>query len=301
MVRLALLAGVWGLMMFATAVSALRLGEDADAAKWGFIKKIFRKKQEEKIDTNKVASGPYRSKRGTYNLHRVYSKKLDSLLSSPHGIKLAETNNAAIPDALKGLWWMEGNPAPEYLASFGKSEWKSGSCDKNGKCKGGCVTPNGINSPHPLKVPPKEDGTPEVCGGSLTIKCYDSHTWSWSDNLGGKAMYKGATTTCMELVFFFNAEITKAHIFPIGCTFVPFPMYFTLEATKDPANWLRRSHPWGTDHTTRFQFPYNLKQIVDGDGNPGKYWQEYVSSKKVGKTSLISTKESEETGWWLWG
>ena len=148
---------------------------------------------------------------------------------------------------------------------------------------------------------PKEDGTPEVCGGSLTIKCYDSHTWSWSDNLGGKAMYKGATTTCMELVFFFNAEITRRISFLSAARLFRFRCTSHWRRPAHPASWLRRSHPWGTDHTTRFQFPYNLKQIVDGDGNPGKYWQEYVSSKKVGKTSLISTKESEETGWWLWG
>ena len=244
-----------------------------------------------------VSSGPWRSQRGWFNLHKVYSKVLSSLLDPEWGVTLARSDNTNVPSSLHGLWWMEGNPAPEYVASFGASTWQSGSCDDNGLCTGGCVDPNGGNAPHPLQVPRDADGTRPVCGGSLSIKCYDEKTWTWADNVGGLAMYGGATTTCMELTFFFNAEQTKAHIIPTGCTPIPFPMYFTLEKTDDPAVWLRRSHPWGTDSDTSFQYPYRLKQIVDGAGSPAAYWNEYVASASVGDTSLVSAKIGD-WGWW---
>jgi hypothetical protein len=200
-----------------------------------------------------VQSGPWRTQRGWYNLHKVYSKVIDSLLDPTYGLTLASSSNSNVPQSLHGLWWMEGNPAPEYIASFGASEWKAGSCDSSGQCTGGCVAPNGANAPHPLQVPLDADGTRPVCGGSLSIKCYDEHTWTWADSYGGLGMYAGATFACMELSFFFNVEQTKAHIMPTGCTPIPFPMYFTLEKTEDPDVWLRRSHPWGTDSDTNLQ------------------------------------------------
>ena len=287
----------------ATLGSSHKLGQSHSQAtknKWGFVKNWFRR-EPEPVDSSKVAYGPYKSKRGTYNLHRVESKKIESVTDAEYGIQIGRANNSKIPDSLKGVFWMQHNPAPEYLASFAKSEWKDGSCNDKGECTGGCKSPYGHDAPHPLQVPPKDDGTPETCGGSLTIKCYDEQTWTWSDNIGGRGMYFGASTSCMELVFFFNKEQTKAHIFPVGCTIIPFPMYFTLEATDDPDNWLRRSHPMGTSHDTFAQFHYNLLRIVDGNGRKTQKWEDYIKSKKVGATSLVAKKESEKVGWGLWG
>lgn len=109
--------------------------------------------------------GPYNGDggRGTFELYTQYH---DNMHDEEKGLIYPKTGDTNVPDWLHGLWWMEGNPAAEEVASFGKSTWVSAA-------DGGCDD-----------APDMEDG----CSGSLSIKCWDSRTWSWADSVLGRQM-----------------------------------------------------------------------------------------------------------------
>jgi hypothetical protein len=222
--------------------------------------------------------GPYIGEKGTFE---VFTQHAHAVTDPERGIIYPGTGNTDVPEALHGLWWMEGNPAAEDVASFGQSVFIPAE-------EGGCA-----------------DAPEEVaddCSGSLNIKCYSDRTWSWEDSFLGRQMYQGAVATSQTLYFYFNKDFTKAQIIPSGAVTL-FNKYTTsvirapvallsFDMTLDPADngdtWHRNSVMYGLDS---FQFTYNLRRIVNGDGSKGKYWDDYI--KGAMDTVLITKKMHE--------
>ena len=65
-----------------------------------------------------------------------------------------------IPPNLQGLFYMEGNPAPDDIASFGGSDWAFNDYD-------------GVND----------------ASVDAEISVYGNRVWSWHDNAAGRATY----------------------------------------------------------------------------------------------------------------
>ena len=65
-----------------------------------------------------------------------------------------------IPTNLQGLFYMEGNPAPDDIASFGGSDWAFNDYD-------------GVSD----------------ASVDAEISVYGNRVWSWHDNAAGRATY----------------------------------------------------------------------------------------------------------------
>merc|ERR1719461_1756439 len=106
---------------------------------------------------------------------------------------MCPTASGEIPCQFAGLWWMDGNPAPDYVASFGKSNWRSKGLDgPNCRIDRSSTSTNGDEvcacsseylSPvfnNDIKVP---------CLGRMMIPfAKGGRVWSWHDNLMGKGL-----------------------------------------------------------------------------------------------------------------
>merc|ERR1712178_455769 len=83
-----------------------------------------------------------------------------------------------IPLDFSGLWWMDGNPAPEDVSSFGQGVWTPG--------LDGCRS----SQVYHLSEDEKKRGTikdyfeNEVpCRGRLNMDYFDERTWAWPKSI----------------------------------------------------------------------------------------------------------------------
>jgi len=140
---------------------------------------------------------------GTFELYTFDTKDTASKMEFPD----ANGNNAGgkkVPPEFAGLWWMDGNPASDYVASFGRSDWKTVADDGYV-----CVNAELHNAQHDSTMP---------CLGGMDLPVYDQNVWSWHDEALGRTVY-GAVLG-VQLTYKFecggddNGKLTYCQIYP---------------------------------------------------------------------------------------
>ena len=106
---------------------------------------------------------------------------------------LIGTGDTGLPEPLQGLWWMDGNPAPEVVVSLGGSIWDADS--------------------RTIAVSPTDEGV-----------------WAYNDDLLGNLLYGLIQVPSQSgNVFQFNEDLTYADILltvrVLGLT-IPLPRWF---------------------------------------------------------------------------
>lgn len=227
------------------------------------------------VDVTLVTHGPYMGSPGTYELWTFETKNTaDSMdYAKTDGTSLS----GSVPPEFAGLWWMDGNPASDYVASFGRSNWQS--VADGYECENSKLINAGL-----------EEGDPnrEIdCLGGLDINVYDENIWSWHDESLGRLVY-GAVLG-VQLTYTFecggddNGKLTYCQVFPnaaipvtAGGSWISVPpslVSFDMTRANDDL-WIRNSYIAGLSN---FPHNYYLKNIVKGDGSKGEHWDDYMS------------------------
>ncbi|WP_437581389.1 hypothetical protein [Sorangium sp. So ce887] len=158
-----------------------------------------------------------------YELIEISSDQVDRemLLAGP---------SSGIPEALQGLFWMDGNPLPDEVISLGGSTWDAGT-------------------------------------STTRIHVYGERIWSWHANLRGRGLYALVRAARLVYELRLNADLTFGAIVPFVCLAgrrvrIPEPLArFTMRRVSD-GHWLRESRFFGLFHHV-----YDLRRIVRGDGS----------------------------------
>merc|ERR1719461_355211 len=102
---------------------------------------------------------------------------------------MCPTSRGEVPCQFAGLWWMDGNPAADFVASFGGSSWRDPSSDKANCLKTQNFDGDSVCACSKEYLTPTFDGSIKVsCLGRLTIAFRDPHMWSFENSLAGKAL-----------------------------------------------------------------------------------------------------------------
>eukprot|EP00939_MAST-03C_sp_MAST-3C-sp1_P004344 g4344.t1 len=201
--------------------------------------------------------------------------------------------DSGIPLSLQGLFWMEGNPAPDDIASFGGSTWAFNDFD----------------------------GVDEA-SVDAEISVYGNRVWSWHDNKLGRATYKKAAMSKLTYNFHCNEAVdhclitisTKRRFMGGVGKILSGVADFTMDRCTDemirgdgdpiegmercrdaPSStgvvWIRKSKIFGgilPEHQ------YLLRQIVDGAGArvPGA-WDRFIDT--VDDNLLLARAKNDET------
>lgn len=169
-----------------------------------------------------------------YDLIEIPSDRVDEEM-------LIAGGSSGIPDALQGLWWMDGNPLPDEVISLGASTWN-----------------------------PDEQTT--------RIVVYGERIWSWHANIPGRMLYRMARRSRLVYELQLDQDPTHGTITPIidilGAR-VRVPRWLvalTMERVRDGL-WLRKSRFFGL-----IPHVYHLRRIVSGDGSRLDTYAAYVES-----------------------
>jgi len=162
--------------------------------------------------------------------------------------------------SIAGLWWMEGNPADDEIASFGSSEWDAET-------------------------------------NSTAIEVYGWGVWSFHDSRAGKALFAMAYLPGLVYKFLFG-QLKKGGVgTEITPCFDPEPVLnavcvpawlcrFDAEAIN-ATTYLRRS--WIFNERVD---DYTLRQIIDGDGVPvaeyWPWWSDYTQQSEDTATQFVA-------------
>ncbi|MGK3983587.1 hypothetical protein WME99_11165 [Sorangium sp. So ce136] len=169
-----------------------------------------------------------------YELVEVRSDQVDREM-------LLASESSGIPEALQGLFWMDGNPLPDEVISLGRSTWH------------------------------RETST-------TRIHVYDERIWSWHADLQGRGLYALARATRLVYELRFNADLTFGDIVPFVSLAgkrvrVPEQLTrFTMRRVSED-HWLRDSWFVGLFHHV-----YDLRRIVRGDGSRTDAFSTYARS-----------------------
>ena len=169
-----------------------------------------------------------------YTLIEILSDQVDEEM-------LIASESSGIPDALEGLWWMDGNPLPDEVISFGASRWNS---DER----------------------------------ATRIVVYGERIWSWHGNLAGRLLYRRTRRVRLVYEFRFDPDMTHGTIVPI-ITFLGIRVRIpgaltrlTMERVRDGL-WLRKSLFFGL-----IPHIYHLRRIVSGAGSRLDTYAAYVKA-----------------------
>jgi len=202
---------------------------------------------------------------------------------------LAATADLGIPPTLRGIFWMEGNPAPDELASFGGSAWTFKDFD-------------GFSD----------------ASVDAEIAVYGNRVWSWHDTKLGRATYQKAAMSkltykfhCDEAVVHCDITISTRRRFMGGVgAMLNSAADFTMDlCTPDSENdegmekcltmktgdaneaiWIRKSKLFGMSS----EHQYVLRRIVDGSGRRLKdSWKRFVDT--VDDTMLLARVKNDAT------
>jgi hypothetical protein len=224
------------------------------------------------LDITKVTHGPYMGTPGTYELTTFHTKDTASAMVFPDE-NGDNADGTSVPPEFAGLWWMDGNPASDYVASFGRSNWQSVADD-------GYVCQN-------AKITNSANDEEFNCLGGMDIPVYDDSNWSWHDEALGHFVY-GAVLG-VQLTYTFECggddggKLTYCQVYPNAAIPVtaagswisvpPSLVSFDMTRAGDDL-WIRNSYIAGLD-----SFPHNyyLKRITMGDGSEGEHWDDYMS------------------------
>ena len=164
------------------------------------------------------------------------------------------TGDTGLPESLQGLFWMEGNPAPEVVTSLGGSVWDA-------------------------------DSRTIVLNPSV-----DEGVWAYNDSLLGNLLY--GFTTPASSVMKFNEDITYADISVnlrvLGIT-IPLPQWLASSTM-----FLVEDGLWERGSAIAFFVPtpggYNFRRIVTADGEPTDSFADFVASNP--ETLLVYRRPS---------
>ncbi|WP_437321563.1 hypothetical protein [Sorangium sp. So ce385] len=149
--------------------------------------------------------------------------------------------SSGIPEALQGLFWMDGNPLPDEVVSLGGSVWDA------------------------------ETST-------TRIHVYGERVWSWHADLRGRGLYALVRAARLVYELRLDAERTFGEIVPfvsLAGRRVRVPEQLarlTMRRVSD-GHWLRESWFFGVFHHV-----YDLRRIVCGDGSRTDAFAAYASS-----------------------
>jgi hypothetical protein len=149
--------------------------------------------------------------------------------------------STGLPEALQGLWWMDGNPLPDKVLTFGASPW-------------------------------------DPVQRTTRIVVYDDGVWTWHDDLEGRTLYASVRASDLIYELAYDEAITFAEITPtvkVGALRVRVPpevVRFTAQRLADDL-WLRKSYLHG-----RLVHTYALRRIVRPDGVREPAYEEYVAA-----------------------
>jgi len=192
-----------------------------------------------------------------------------------------------VPAEFAGLWWMDGNPAPETVASFGHAQWLPG-VDECRKTKLNHVSQ--VEKDSGTLVGPFGDTVP--CVGRLILSFWEDRIWAMPDSLIGRTYEATGTAADSHMEFVCGGSIDNFTICKLGASAGPdmnsdlfdrtldrfrtvgtsaFNMFAEFSMVKvSPDAWIR--------YSTKTNFPYYLKRIVDCNGNKFyPHWDEFIS------------------------
>ncbi len=144
-----------------------------------------------------------------------------------------------IPDILQGIWWMDGNPLPDELLSFGLTTW-------------------------------------DVANRKTTIDVYGEHIWTWHGNLRGRALYEFVRRVKLVYEIELNEAqdfvlITPIiHLGKLPIRIPPEVVKFTARLVGD-GHFVRESYLYGK----KFH-EYDLRRVVRSDGTREEAFDAYV-------------------------
>lgn len=179
-----------------------------------------------------------------YRLVEVPTREIDKHMP------IADGSNG-IPEALQGLWWMDGNPLADEVVSFGASTW-------------------------------------DPASRTTRIQVYGERVWSWHPNAQGRALYFGVRNSKLVYELQCNEDITFCLIVPIvdvGEKEVRVPtslVKFTARLISDGV-WLRETSFFGREAHT-----YAFRRIVRGNGEREPAFEEFVRSAQP--TQLLAER-----------
>lgn len=192
------------------------------------------------------------------------------LKSVPHEIAHEEmtigSDATNTPEALQGIWWMNGNPLADELVSFASVEWQ----------------------------PIEENG--EVVGYKGSLPVYDAKVWSWHDSHAGKKLYDLVRSTKLVYVAEFNKDfsygvVTPTFQFgshrPIGIPPTKF-LTFAMRKVSDD-EYARDSLIAGLPSTYRF------RRMVEANGNLIQETYEEFLSLVEADNALFPVCEADPT------
>ena len=230
-------------------------------------------------DITKLTHGPFMGSPGTYELYTFYTKDTAKYMEFADCEGKNANTGADVPPEFSGLWWMDGNPASDYVASFGRSEWTSGAC-----------THETLENP--------QNGETMPCKGSLKIRVYDDNIWSWHDEALGRLVYSAVLG--VQLTYTFecggdsDGKLTYCQVYPSADLPIDFADKFysvskslvSFDMTRAGDDmWIRNSAFGAGENSiidlTDYPHHYYLKKITNCDGTKGKHWDAYVSHGKA--------------------
>lgn len=193
-----------------------------------------------------------------------------------------------VPKQWGGLWWMDGNPAPETVASFANALWEPGAagCQK-AELKHYTAAEKQSNT---LK---DQFGDEVPCQGRMLVPFWEDRMWAMPDTKMGVAYAEVGTKANSNMEFVCGGPspddltICKvgASTGPDGTAYYKTFMNMFAGAGGQAFNamanfamvrvnenyWIRYSLSDGS-------YPYYLKRIVGCDGKPGPYWDLFMSN-----------------------
>jgi len=182
------------------------------------------------------------------------------------------SDGTSVPPELSGLFWMDDNPVPEYVLSFGKSDYQT--------------VADGYTCVNDVMVH-KESGKEIQCTGGMRSLSYDSDIWSWQDSLFGRVYHTTNLAQKLEALIECGGDedgkITFCRIY--GISVRPFdgttdaePELASLDSVEwtmtrvDDDTWLRTSYMF-----TEKPLYYHFKRVVNGDGSHTSHWDNFMS------------------------
>jgi len=193
-----------------------------------------------------------------------------------------------IPKGWGGLWWMDGNPAPETVASFAHALWEPGAAGcSNAKLQHYTAEEKRTNT---LK---DQFGDTVECQGRMIVPFWEDRIWSMPDTQMGKQYELVGTKANSNMEFVCGGpSVDDLTICKVGAStgsdgtalYKSFMKTFAAaggQAFNALANfamvkvsadyWIRYSLSDGS-------YPYFLKRIVGCNGSPGPYWDLFMSN-----------------------
>jgi len=227
---------------------------------------------------------------------------------------MCPTANGEIPCQFAGLWWMDNNPLPDYVASFGKSNWRSKDSD-GPNCKSDltststdgnevCACSNEFLSPvfnDKIKVP---------CLGRMMVNLGRAgRVWSWDTGFMGQGLawanYQVNSTYIFECGGTSVRNITICLISLDKPTDAPSRRRTTDLLSRQDADFLPKlkatSVPfgmtWKDDHqwnrnsqiTSSYDYVYWLKRVTTCDGSHDAVNWDAFTSKGTAKVIANGT------------